>query len=48
MATVVFYVFATLAVGAAVLCVTRRNPLSSALFLIVTLFCLAGMYVSAC
>ena len=45
MATVVFYVFATLAVGAAVLCVTRRNPLSSALFLIVTLFCLAGMYV---
>ncbi len=45
MATAVFYTFATLAVASALLCVTRRSPLNSALFLIGTLFSLAGMYI---
>ncbi len=31
--------------GSAFLCITRRNPVSSALWLVVTLFALAGLFV---
>src|SRR5262247_3121015 len=31
--------------GSALLCITRKNPVASALWLVVTLFALAGMFV---
>jgi NADH-quinone oxidoreductase subunit J len=40
-----FYLFGLLAVAAAVVFVTRRSPISAALWLIVTMFALAAMYV---
>lgn len=45
MITFVFWSFAGLSVLSALLCVTRRSPLSSALWLVVTLFGLAGLFV---
>lgn len=42
---IVFWVFAGLAVVGAVFCITRRNPVASALWLVVTLFALAALYV---
>jgi NADH-quinone oxidoreductase subunit J len=41
---VVYWAFAVFAVVAAGLCITRRNPLASALWLVQTLFCLAVLY----
>ncbi len=41
----VFWTQAAVAIGAAILCVTRRSPVASALWLIVTLFATAVMYV---
>ena len=41
----VFWTFAGLAVLAAVLCITRRSPVASALWLVVTLFALAALFV---
>jgi NADH-quinone oxidoreductase subunit J len=41
---VAFYIFAVLAVVGAVLMVTRRNPLSSAFSLIVSMVALAGLF----
>ena len=43
--TPVFWVFAVWAVVSAVLCITRRNPIASALWLVSTMFALAGIYV---
>ena len=43
---VAFWVLAGTAVGAAALCITRRSPIASALWLVVTLFCLAAIYVT--
>ncbi len=43
--TIVFWSFAGLAVASALLCVTRRSPVASALWLIVTLFAQAGLFV---
>ena len=43
--TVVFWIFAGLALGSAVLCVTRRSPVASALWLVVTMFALAVLFV---
>jgi NADH-quinone oxidoreductase subunit J len=43
--TVVFWVFAAWAVGSALLCITRSNPLSSALWLVSTMFALAAIFV---
>ena len=37
--------FAAIAVGSALLCVTRRNPVASALWLVVTMFQLAALFV---
>ncbi len=40
-----FWIFATVAIGAAVMCITRTSPVASALWLVSTLFSLAGMFV---
>ena len=42
---VIFWGFAGLAMGAALLCITRRNPVASALWLVVTLFSIAALFV---
>ena len=40
-----FWIFGVIAMGSALLCITRKNPVSSALWLVVTLFALAAMFV---
>lgn len=40
-----FWGFAGLAVGSAALCISRRSPVASALWLVVTLFALAALFV---
>src|SRR5207244_4788123 len=42
---VIFWGFAGLALASALLCITRRSAVSSALWLVVTLFALAGLFV---
>jgi NADH-quinone oxidoreductase subunit J len=42
---IIFWAFAGLAIGSAVFCITRANPVASALWLIVTLFSLAALFV---
>ena len=44
-ASAVFYVLAGFAVVSAFLCIVQRNPVASALWLVSTMFALAGMYV---
>jgi NADH-quinone oxidoreductase subunit J len=41
---VVYWTFAGLAVLAAAMCITRRNPIVSALWLVQTLFCVAVLF----
>ncbi len=43
--TIVFWVFAVIAVVAAWMMITRRNPVHSAMFLVLCFACLAGLYV---
>src|SRR5439155_21742380 len=45
MTDVVFYLFATVAVVSACLCILQRNPVSAALWLVSTMFSLAAIYV---
>ncbi|MBU0691976.1 NADH-quinone oxidoreductase subunit J [bacterium] len=45
METILFTVLAIVSILAALLVVTSPSPVSSALYLVVTLFCLAGFYV---
>jgi len=45
MTTIIFWVFAGIAVASALLCVTRRSPIGSALWLVLTLFALAALFV---
>ena len=40
-----FWLFSAVAIGAAALCISRKGAVSSALWLVVTLFALAGLYV---
>ena len=40
-----FWIFGVIAMVGGLLCITRRNPVGSALWLVVTLFALAAMYV---
>ena len=40
-----WWVFASIALGSAILMVTRRNPIASLLFLVLTFFSLAALYV---
>lgn len=42
---VVFWIFAVSAVGSALLCITRRSPVASALWLVSTMFSLAAIFV---
>lgn len=43
---ILFYFFAAGGILSALLVVTRRNPIISAIYLIVNFFCLAGMYLT--
>ncbi len=43
--TIAFWLFAGVAIGSAFLCITRRSPVASALWLVNTLFNLAVIYV---
>ncbi len=43
--TILFFMFALIAVASAIAMVLHRNPVYSAIFLIVTLFALAGFFV---
>ena len=45
MRTVVFWTLASVALGSAFMCITRRSPVASALWLVTTLFALSGIYV---
>lgn len=45
MRLLMFYIFATGAVISALIMVTNKKPVSAAFSLIVTMFCLAGLYV---
>ncbi len=45
MEVVIFWIFSAIAVASALLCVTRRNPIASALWLVLTMFSLAGIFV---
>lgn len=40
-----FYLFGLLAIASALTFVTRRSPVAAALWLVVTMFCLAALYV---
>lgn len=40
-----FWLFAALAIGGALMCITRRSPVASALWLVQTLFSLAAIFV---
>lgn len=42
---IVFWVFAAVAILSGFLCITRRSPVASALWLVVTLFALASIFV---
>lgn len=44
---VIFYVFALLAVGSAVMVITQNNPVRCVLFLVVTFFASAGLWLIA-
>jgi NADH-quinone oxidoreductase subunit J len=43
---ILFYIFAAGGISSALLVVTRRNPIISAIYLIVNFFCLAGIYLT--
>ena len=45
MTSILFYFFSGMALASALMVVTRKNPISSALFLVLTFFSLAGLYV---
>jgi NADH-quinone oxidoreductase subunit J len=45
MATVVFWCFAVAAIVCALCCITQRSPIAAALWLVGTMFNLAGLYV---
>jgi NADH-quinone oxidoreductase subunit J len=40
-----FWIFGVIAMGSALLCITRKNPIASALWLVVTLFSIAALFV---
>jgi NADH-quinone oxidoreductase subunit J len=44
--SVLFYALSVVAIASALLVVTRRSPVISALYLIVNFFCLAGLYLT--
>ena len=44
MTPTVFWIFGVIAMVSALLCITRRSPIGSALWLVVTLFCIAALF----
>jgi NADH-quinone oxidoreductase subunit J len=42
---ILFYCLSAIAILSALMVITRRNPVHSAMFLITTLFCVAGIYL---
>lgn len=42
---IIFWAFAGLAMGSALFCITRRSPVASALWLVMTLFSVAALFV---
>jgi len=44
METFLFWIFAIVGVGCGIMVVFQRNPMSSAIYLVVTMLCLAGFY----
>ena len=44
METFLFWIFAIVGVGCGIMVVFHRNPMSSAIYLVVTMLCLAGFY----
>ena len=44
METFLFWIFAVVGVGCGIMVVFHRNPMSSAIYLVVTMLCLAGLY----
>ena len=40
-----FWIFGVIAMGSALVCITRKNPIASALWLVVTLFSIAALFV---
>ena len=45
-AGIFFYILAAMALVSSLMVVTRRNPVHSAMFLVFTFFCVAGVYVT--
>ncbi|MCK5421413.1 MAG: NADH-quinone oxidoreductase subunit J, partial [Deltaproteobacteria bacterium] len=45
MEAILFYVFAAVMVISSLMVVFRKNPVHSALFLVLTFFCLGGVYL---
>jgi NADH-quinone oxidoreductase subunit J len=45
MLTILFYAFAANAIVSALLCITRRNPVASAIWLVSTMVALAGLFL---
>jgi NADH-quinone oxidoreductase subunit J len=45
MRDLVFYAFSALAIASAVLCITRKSPVASAMWLMNTMFQLAGLFI---
>ena len=45
-AGIFFYVLAAMALVSALMVVTRKNPVHSAMFLVFTFFCVAGIYIT--
>jgi NADH-quinone oxidoreductase subunit J len=45
MAEVLFYIFAALALACGALMILNRNPVNSAMFLVLTMICLASLFV---
>ena len=45
MEVLLFWIFAIVAMGCGFLVVWHRNPMNSAIYLVITMLCLAGLYV---
>ena len=45
MTSVLFFILATVAIISAVLVILNRHPIYSVIFLVITLFCLAGIFL---
>ena len=43
---ILFFVFASVSIASAIMVITRRNPVSSALFLVLNFFALGGLYLT--